>query len=186
MNCFEARPQFVDLWRGTPDAERRAALLAHVKECAKCDRAFRTFALTAPMLHPRCAIEGSQTPTTDRVQTSDGPTRQDNVLRLSAARKARTDAARAAEIMRRAAVYRPGSQSAAVYRPGSQSTARNWGGVAGALSMVAAAVLLAYVSVAGPPQSLSDALMATQQLTTPASTQFLGQPMPKIPNDLVG
>jgi Putative zinc-finger len=176
MNCFEARPQFVDLWRGTLDAESRAALLAHLEECAKCDRAFRTFALTAPMLHPRSTAADSQARLTEPAETADVAIEPAHVVRLSAARQPRTDAARAAEIMRRAGVY----------RPTSRSSARNWGGVAGAVSMVAAAVLLAYVSVAGPPQSLSDALMATQQLTTPASTHFFGQPMPEIPNDLVG
>jgi Putative zinc-finger len=176
MNCFEARPQFVDLWRGALDAERRAALLAHLKECAKCDRGFRNFALTAPMLHPRGTAADSQARAKEPMETPDTPVEHDNVVRLSAVRQPRTDPARAAEIMRRAAVY----------RPRSQSSARNWGGVAGALSMVAAAMLLAYVSVAGPPQSLSDALMATQQLATPASNHFFGQPMPEIPNDLVG
>lgn len=178
MNCFEARPQFVSLWRATLDAERRASLLAHLSECAKCDRAFRTFALTAPMLHPPergnsgAAAYDAETAAT----VIAAPSGHARVFNLSRAREPRTDAARSAEIMRRAAAY----------RPGARSSARNWGGVAGALSMVAAAVLLAYVSVAGPPQSLNDALMATQQITTPASTQFFGQPMPEIPNDLVG
>jgi hypothetical protein len=176
MNCFEARPRFVDLWRGTLDAEGRAALLAHLKRCAKCDRAFRTFALTAPMLHPRGTAADSHERAAEAMVTTDAPAESAHVVRLSAARQPRTDAARAAEIMRRAGVY----------RPTSRTSARNWRGVAGAVSMVAAAVLLAYVSVAGPPQSLSDALMATQQLTTPASTHFFGQPMPEIPNDLVG
>lgn len=179
MNCFEARPRFVDLWRGTLDAESRAALLAHLKECAKCDRAFRAFALTAPMLHPRATAAASETGAAEAVGTADAAdvrAEHDNVVRLSAARKPRTDAVRSAEIMRRAGDY----------RPTVESSVRKWGGVAGAVSMVAAAVLLAYVSVAGPPQSLSDALMATRQLTTPSSTQFFGQPMPKIPNDLVG
>jgi hypothetical protein len=191
MNCFEARPQFVDLWHGTLDAERRRALLAHLKECARCDRAFRAFALTAPMLHPRGAA-GAAASAAD----ADGSAHTAAPIRpregapsmagaAAAARKTaasvgpgrplRTDAARAAEIIRQAAVYR--------LRPRS---ARNWGGAAGALSAVAAAVLLAYVSAAGPPQSLDEALTATQQVTTPSSSQFFGQPMPEIPNDLVG
>lgn len=51
MNCFEARQEFRGLWRKTVAAERRAELLAHLKECEKCDHAFRVFALTAPVLH---------------------------------------------------------------------------------------------------------------------------------------
>lgn len=180
MNCFEARPQFVDLWRGTLDGERRAALLAHLKECAKCDRGFRAFALTAPMLHPRAtASVGAAAEDADRLQRTPAPNglRGDPAsIAAGVGRAPRSDPARAAEIIRRAAVYRPQPRSAA----------RNWSAVAGALSAVAAAILLAYVSVAGPPQSLDDALTATQEIITPSNSQFFGQPMPEIPNDLVG
>ncbi|MGH7923247.1 MAG: zf-HC2 domain-containing protein [Candidatus Binatus sp.] len=51
MNCFEARQEFSALWRKTLTPERRGELLAHLKECEKCDHAFRVFALTAPVLH---------------------------------------------------------------------------------------------------------------------------------------
>jgi len=51
MNCFEARQEFPALWRKTAATERRAELLAHLKGCAKCDHAFRVFALTAPALY---------------------------------------------------------------------------------------------------------------------------------------
>ena len=51
MNCFETRQEFPALWRKTVTAERRAALLEHLKGCSKCDHAFRLFALTAPVLH---------------------------------------------------------------------------------------------------------------------------------------
>ncbi len=51
MNCFEARQDFPAFWRRSLDSDRRAELLAHMKGCAKCDRAFRTFALTAPVLY---------------------------------------------------------------------------------------------------------------------------------------
>ncbi len=51
MNCFEARQDFRSFWRKELDAERRAAFIAHLAECAKCDGAFRTFALTAPVFH---------------------------------------------------------------------------------------------------------------------------------------
>lgn len=176
MNCFEARPQFVYLWRDTLDVERRAALLAHLKECAKCDRAFRAFALTAPMLHSRGADAAGRASGREPAQTSVASSERAQVVRLDPGRAPRTDAARTAEIMRRAAFYRPKAQRAG----------GSWDGVAGAVSIAAAAILLAWVSVASPPQSLSDALMATQQLARPASTQLFGQPMPEIPNDLVG
>ncbi|HYL57548.1 MAG TPA: hypothetical protein VEU51_01660 [Candidatus Acidoferrales bacterium] len=51
MNCFEARQEFPALWRKTASVERRAELTAHLATCAKCDHAFRIFALTAPVLH---------------------------------------------------------------------------------------------------------------------------------------
>jgi hypothetical protein len=51
MNCFESRQEFSALWRNRATPERRAETLAHLKSCAKCDHAFRVFALTAPVLH---------------------------------------------------------------------------------------------------------------------------------------
>jgi hypothetical protein len=51
MNCFESRQEFSALWRNRATAERRAEVMAHLKSCAKCDHAFRIFALTAPVLH---------------------------------------------------------------------------------------------------------------------------------------
>jgi hypothetical protein len=51
MNCFESRQEFSAIWRNRATAERRAEILAHLKSCAKCDHAFRIFALTAPVLH---------------------------------------------------------------------------------------------------------------------------------------
>jgi anti-sigma factor RsiW len=51
MNCFEARQEFPALWQRTASADRRAEVTAHLATCAKCDHAFRVFALTAPVLH---------------------------------------------------------------------------------------------------------------------------------------
>lgn len=51
MNCFEARQDFRSFWRKELSSERRAAFMAHLKECSKCDAAFRVFALSAPVLH---------------------------------------------------------------------------------------------------------------------------------------
>ncbi|MGH7814909.1 MAG: hypothetical protein ACREQI_13010 [Candidatus Binataceae bacterium] len=60
MNCFEARQEFAGFWRRTIAAERRPEVLAHLHECAKCDRAFRIFALTAPALHSEPAPDASK------------------------------------------------------------------------------------------------------------------------------
>jgi anti-sigma factor RsiW len=51
MNCFEARQEFPALWRKSVSPEQRTELTAHLATCAKCDHAFRVFALTAPVLH---------------------------------------------------------------------------------------------------------------------------------------
>jgi anti-sigma factor RsiW len=51
MNCFEARQDFRSFWRKELPPERRAAFLEHLAGCSKCDAAFRTFALTAPVFH---------------------------------------------------------------------------------------------------------------------------------------
>jgi len=59
MNCFEARQEFPALWRKTATPERRAELYAHLKGCAKCDHAFRVFALSAPVLHSPAEPERS-------------------------------------------------------------------------------------------------------------------------------
>jgi hypothetical protein len=51
MNCFEAKNDFVAFWQKTIAGERKAQLLAHLSRCEICDRAFRIFALTAPILY---------------------------------------------------------------------------------------------------------------------------------------
>jgi anti-sigma factor RsiW len=51
MNCFEARQEFIAFWRGQLPAEERQVLVRHLGQCARCDHAFRSFALTAPVLH---------------------------------------------------------------------------------------------------------------------------------------
>jgi anti-sigma factor RsiW len=51
MNCFEARQDFRSFWRKELAPERRVAFVAHLAQCSKCDAAFRTFALTAPVFH---------------------------------------------------------------------------------------------------------------------------------------
>jgi len=51
MNCFEARQLFPALWRRTLAGPQRAELSEHLRSCAKCDHAYRLFALSAPVLH---------------------------------------------------------------------------------------------------------------------------------------
>ena len=51
MDCFEVRREFPEFWRGSIEEERRRKLLEHLRNCTGCDRAFRAFALTAPVLH---------------------------------------------------------------------------------------------------------------------------------------
>lgn len=55
MNCLEARRGFVDFWRRSLDSRLRAAFLAHLAGCARCDGSFRRFALTAPVLQAECS-----------------------------------------------------------------------------------------------------------------------------------
>lgn len=51
MNCFEARKEFPAFWRRTLAPIERARLTDHLAGCPQCDRSFRTFALSAPLLH---------------------------------------------------------------------------------------------------------------------------------------
>lgn len=191
MNCFEARQDFVGFWRRTLDEERRRALLAHLKGCLKCDRAFRAFALTAPMLHSgggATAAEGEIGASAHAAPQDGSPTASDVAPRnsqstpidMNGVRSA--DARRAAEILRRASVHRLAGQ-----RP-----LRQWRDAAAGLSAVAAAVLLAYLSVAAPAQSFDDALVSPDSISETAvqpDTDFLGQQIPVIPavsGDLAG
>lgn len=50
MNCIEARNLFEAFWRRTLAADRRLAVVEHLKSCAGCDRSFRALALSAPAL----------------------------------------------------------------------------------------------------------------------------------------
>ncbi|HVB80965.1 MAG TPA: hypothetical protein VNE82_13590 [Candidatus Binataceae bacterium] len=188
MNCFETRQDFVGFWQSALDGERRRELLAHLKGCLKCDRAFRAFALTAPMLHPRGAA--ATTAEADTRATPHAAPRDVAQVAQSAEPGTpiefngvrRADARRAAEIVRRASVYRLAER-----RP-----LRPWRDAAAGLSAVAAAVLLAYFSVAAPVQSFDEALASPDSISVTAAqpdTDFLGQQMPSMPavsGDLAG
>ncbi len=184
MNCFEARQDFVGFWQRALEGERRRELLAHLKRCSKCDRAFRAFALAAPMLHSGSAAAAQPSinaPAHDLPQTMprDVP-HLEFPIDMNGLRSA--DANRAAEILRRASVYQLADR-----RP-----SRRWREAAAGLSAVAAAVLLAYFSVAAPSQSFDDALVNSDSIsetTTQPDTDFLGQQIPSIPavsSDLAG
>jgi len=184
MNCFEARQDFVGFWQQALEGERRRELLAHLKGCTKCDRAFRAFALTAPMLHSGSAAAARPSISAaphDLPQTKpqDIP-HLDFSIDMNGLRSA--DAQRAAEIVRRASVYRLADR-----RPSLR-----WREAAAGLSAVAAAVLLAYFSVAAPSQSFDDALASSDSIsetTAQPDTDFLGQQIPTIPavsSDLAG
>jgi anti-sigma factor RsiW len=163
MNCFETRSEFANFWRGALQAERRREFLGHLKGCSKCDAAFRAFALTAPMLYP--------------AQTAAATGGSSTVMDLG--EEPRISPSRTEEILRRASVYR--------LRP--RSRARNWGAVASAVSSVAAAILIAYFSVATPTQTLDDALSAAVPVAAQSGSDFLGQQMPELPpnnGDLAG
>jgi hypothetical protein len=203
MNCFEARQDFVSFWQSALDGERRRELLAHLKGCARCDRAFRAFALTAPMLHlrdaavagedrisapPHTAPQHVPRATPHAVQNAS-PSGLRNVsqnlpidMPVNMSGVLRADAPRVAEILRRASVYRLAER-----RP-----ARPWREAAAGLSAVAAAVLLAYFSVAAPSQSFDEALTNSDSVSETVAqpdTDFLGQQMPTMPamsNDLAG
>jgi hypothetical protein len=194
MNCFEARQDFVGFWQSALDGERRRELLTHLKGCAKCDRAFRAFALTAPMLHATAAAAdkaGISAPPHTVAQDNPHVTphiapraaqsvRVDTPIDMNGVRRA--DTRRAAEILRNASVYRLADR-----RPSHQ-----WRNAAAGLSAVAAAVLIAYFSVAAPSQSFDEALATSDTISETAAqpdTDFLGQQIPSIPvasNDLAG
>jgi anti-sigma factor RsiW len=60
MNCFEARQDFRSFWRNELTPKRRVAFVAHLAECSRCDEAFRTFALTAPVFHSEAEPDRSE------------------------------------------------------------------------------------------------------------------------------
>lgn len=57
MTCLEARREFPAFWRRAMPSASRARLVAHLHGCAECDRAFRAFALSAPVLHSELVEE---------------------------------------------------------------------------------------------------------------------------------
>jgi len=62
MNCLEARKEFPRFWRRMLPAAARVSLVEHVRDCPQCDRAFRTFALSAPAVHSVVAADVMESP----------------------------------------------------------------------------------------------------------------------------
>jgi len=120
MNCFEIRQAFVPFWQRTMPSDQRAAFNTHLQSCERCDRSFRVFALTAPVLHSDGA---------PMVGTTGAPT-------VGAART-------------RVTVLRRPSVRARRDRNSHGFAMRSWWAL-GAAGAVAAAVLAVYVMAARP------------------------------------
>ena len=128
MNCFEARKEFPSFWRRTLTPKERTAFLAHVGRCARCDRAFRVFALTAPVLHGDSA-------TRERVGMASVATQESSLY-------ARRDPS---VTSRRGATVTP-------VVPRASRT------VWAAAALAAAALFVLYIAAATPGQTLEDAI----------------------------
>jgi hypothetical protein len=171
MNCFEARQDFVGFWQGALGDEHRQNLLAHLKGCPKCDRGFRAFALTAPMLHGQSGATAQSAPGATPGGSTLDVSRLDLPGNIGASRRA--DANRAAEILHRASVYRLADR-----RPSHRLR-----DAAAGFSAMAAAALLLYFSLATPSQSFDDLIAPSDSISETASqpdTDFLGQQMAPI------
>jgi len=148
MNCFEARKAFPSFWRLMLTPEERTAFLAHVSRCARCDRAFRVFALTATVLH------------------GDSASREPMPAQASVATHESSSYARRepAPTFRRGAPVTPVS-------PRASRTA--WA----AAALAAAALLAIYVATATPGQTFEDAITGEDAVgdlstATPESAVF--------------
>jgi len=113
-------------------SEERAAFLAHVGQCSRCDRAFRVFALTAPVLH------GDSGPGTPH------PAAQPSVVTDEVSLSGWHDTA---VTSRRGATVTGSAVSPFALR-------RVWA----AAAMAAAAVFAVYVATAAPGQTFEDVI----------------------------
>ena len=65
MNCLDTRQHFAGFWRKSLVLDERHGFLAHLAGCPPCNHAFRSFALTAPVLYgdlarsPAAGAEGA-------------------------------------------------------------------------------------------------------------------------------
>jgi hypothetical protein len=85
MNCFEARKEFVSFWRRTMKPEDRAAFNAHLRGCARCDRSFRIFALSALVLHSESKADAASAER--RTVVAQRPLASPAVMRVLPSRK---------------------------------------------------------------------------------------------------
>ena len=122
MNCFQARREFPNFWRQQLEPATADELAGHLGCCGLCDRAYRLFALTAPVLH-------SDADAVEAMLAGERGTRLP-------ARRMRSSAA--------------------------EHAIEQHGTVWAALSMLVAASVIAYMSVAVPSESLTDALSRIQ------------------------
>jgi putative zinc finger protein len=146
MNCFEARKEFPSFWRRMLTPEERTAFLAHVGRCARCDRAFRVFALTAPVLH---GDSESREPL--RVEQPSVATYESS----SYARREPVIISRRGATVARSAIMPRASRT-----------------VWAAAALAAAALFAVYVAAATPGQTLEDAILGEDpvaDLSTAAS-----------------
>ena len=148
MNCFEARKEFPSFWRRILTPEERGAFLAHVGRCARCDHAFRVFALTAPVLH------GDSAP-------GELPAAQRSVATYESSPYARLEPA---------VTSRRGATVTAVAPRASRTV---WA----AAALAAAALFAVYVAAATPGQTLEDAITSEDPVSdlstaTPESATF--------------
>lgn len=57
MNCLEIRKSFAPFWAKEMTDQQRREFTGHLSDCIACDRAFRLFALTAPLLHGSAGLQ---------------------------------------------------------------------------------------------------------------------------------
>ena len=132
-------------------SEERDAFLAHVGRCARCDRAFRVFALTAPVLH------------SDSASSEPLPAVQASVAVHEPSPFSRREPAitsRRGTVVARAAVAPHASRT-----------------VWAAAALAAAALLAVYVAAAPPAQTFDDAITGEDSVgslstATPESAAF--------------
>jgi hypothetical protein len=149
MNCFEARKEFPSFWRRILTPEDRAAFLAHVGRCARCDHAFRVFALTAPVLHG------------DSAPGELMPVAHTSVASYESSSYAGREPA---------VTSRRGATVTAIVPRASRTV---WA----AAALAAAALLAVYVAAATPGQTLEDAITSEDPVSdlstaTPESATF--------------
>jgi len=60
MNCLEIKKSFASFWAKEMADDQRREFVGHLSDCSACDRAFRIFVLTAPVLHGSAGLNGQR------------------------------------------------------------------------------------------------------------------------------